>query len=138
VERIERDGEVVVIAEVRAVAAHFIEDHPLGVAIPAPARQVQIVVVEQDPRFGPLARRRARLRFGLNETGERLDLPIHLVVQLSVDLDRCRDASGADDDVSRGVARGDRQLRARLRGGRQQREGGGKYPRSAWRHDLRI
>ena len=104
VERVERNGEVVVVPEVRAVAAHFVQDHSLGVAIPATARDVQVVIVEQHPRLGPFTRRRALLWFGLNEVCERLGLAIRLLVQLAVDLDRRRDPRGADGDVPRGVA----------------------------------
>jgi hypothetical protein len=104
VERVERDGEIVVVPEVRAVATHFVQDHSLGVTIPATAREVQVVIVEQHPRLGPFTRRRALLRFGLNEVCERFGLAIRLLVQLAVDLDWRRDPRGADGDVPSGVA----------------------------------
>ena len=61
VERIDEKPEVVVLQDVEAVAAHLV-DHPLrlGDRIPGSSRDVEIRVVEQHPRVGPLGRRGPR------------------------------------------------------------------------------
>ena len=61
VERVEQDAEVVVLPQVRAVAAHVVGDDALRMRVPAPARDVDVLVVEEDPRLRS-ARRPARLR----------------------------------------------------------------------------
>ena len=87
VEGVEHHAEVVVVALVGAVAAHVLGDWmPLRMGVVAPARDVNVVVVEQHPGFGAFGDRRPFLRFLLDEAGQRRDIAICRVVEAAVDL----------------------------------------------------
>ena len=81
--------------------------------------EVDVLVIEGDPQLGSFAGRLSFTRVLLDEFGERQHLLIHVVVESRVDPERCRDASGRDRDVRRGLhgclRMDDRRVRAQDR-----------------------
>ena len=67
VEGVEEHREVVVLPQLRRVAPHLVGDAPLRVRFAAPRRDVDVVVVEEDPRLGLLGGRLALVRLLLHE-----------------------------------------------------------------------
>ena len=88
VKRIEKHGERVVLTELAGVAAHLV-GHPLalGRRVPDPRRDVDVRLVEQDPRLGPLGRRRSHIRRQLDEAADGGNSPVDGLVQHSVEVD---------------------------------------------------
>jgi hypothetical protein len=97
VKGVELDGEVVVLAEVRAVATHVVGDGALGMLVPAAAHRVEELVVVEHPRFGALGDRRPLVGILLLEFGDGADLLVDRFVEHAVDVKRSTDAGGAHD-----------------------------------------
>ena len=95
VKRVETDAKVVLLSQVRAVATHVVGHDPLGMRVPASARDIQVVVVEEHPGFGLFSGWSALDRLLLNEVTHRLDLGIHRVVQPAVQGNGLSDAGGS-------------------------------------------
>ena len=68
----------------------------LGLAVEAPGRDVQILVVEEHPHLGGLGRRRPFVRNLLEESIDRQGFAVHLLVEAAVEAERLRDAHGAN------------------------------------------
>ena len=71
VERVEHHAERVVLPQLVGVAAHFIGDAPLRMRLPVARRNVDVVVVEEDPRLGLLGGGLEFVRLLLHEVGNR-------------------------------------------------------------------
>ena len=88
VEGVEEDSEGVVLAKLVRVAPHLVGDPlALGRRIPDARRDVHVLVIEEDPRLGPLGRRRARVRHQLDEAADGRDRPVDGLVEHAVELD---------------------------------------------------
>ena len=88
VERVEERAEVVVLAELGGVAAHLVRN-PLapGRRVPHPGGDVDIRVVEHDPRLGRLGRGRAGVGNVLDEVGDRRHRLVDRLVEDAVEAD---------------------------------------------------
>ena len=73
VERVDDEREVLVAEDVAVVAAQLVGDLAFGMAVPAARRDIEVVVVEEDPRLGLLGGGLALLWFLLDEVGQRRD-----------------------------------------------------------------
>ncbi len=65
-------------------------------AVPAARGDVEVGLVEEDPRFGLLGGRHALTRLLLEEVGERRHLGVDAVVELTVEAPRPVEADGTD------------------------------------------
>ena len=95
-ERVEQDGEGVVLAHLVRVAADFIRD-PLRLRhrFVQLGRDVEVLVVEHDPGLGPLRDGLPVTRHGLDEAVNRLVLAVDRFVELAVDPQRFAEPDGA-------------------------------------------
>ena len=88
VEGVEEDGESVVLAELVGVAAHLVGDPlALGRGVPDPRGDVDVRLVEQDPRLGPLGRGRADVGHLLDEAGDGRHRRVDRLVEDAVEPD---------------------------------------------------
>ena len=102
VERVEEGGERVVLAELARVAAHLVGDPlALGGRVPDPGGDVDVGLVEQDPRLGPLGGGRADVGHLLYEVGDGGHRLVDRLVEHAVEPD----ALGEPDRPDRGAAR---------------------------------
>ena len=69
---------------------------PLGRRLPQPRRDVHVLVVEEDPRLGPLGGRLSHVRRQLNETRDRRNRPVDRLVEHTVELDTLVQPDRAD------------------------------------------
>ena len=90
-----------------------VSDHPLGMAVPAPRGNVHVVIVEEEPDLGQLGRFLSLVRLLLNESRNRLDSLVRVLVENAVDRNGLDDARRANGDVALGIARHDRGGRDR-------------------------
>ncbi len=88
VERIEQHAEEVVLAELAGVAAHLVRYPPaLGRRVPHPRRDVDVRVVEQDPRLRPLGRRLPRIRHQLHQARDGRHGGVDRLVEHAVEVE---------------------------------------------------
>ena len=120
-ERVQHNAEVVVLGDAAAVAAQFVGGDPVGLAVEAPGRDVQVLVVEEHPHLGGLGRRRPFFRNLLEESVDRQGDPVHLLVEAAVEPERLRDAHGANRRAAALVVRD-----------RRGSDEGGSTPRPVW------
>jgi hypothetical protein len=85
-ERVEGHSEVLVVEQIEVVAPHLVHHHAVGVRVEAPRGDVDIPVVEEDPRVGSFRRRLAFARLLLDETRDRGDARVDRFVELAVHL----------------------------------------------------
>ena len=97
VEGVDEEAEQVVVQQVERVAAHL-GGHPLARwrAVPAAARDVEVLVVEHHPGVRALGGRCAIVRELLNEAGDRCDLRVDRLVEPPVHADSGGQPDGAD------------------------------------------
>ena len=106
-ERVEGHRQMVVLPGGHDVAAQLVGHDLVGVRFPAPARDVQVVVVEQDPDVGVLGRRLALPRLLLDQSVDGRDPGVDVVIEAAVDANRLGDARGPHRDVAAVVTRDD-------------------------------
>ena len=100
VEGVEEGGERVVLAELAGVAAHLVGDPlTLGGRVPDPGGDVDVDLVEEDPRLGPLGGGGADVGHLLDEPGDRGDGLVDPLVEHPVEAD----ALGQPDRPDRGA-----------------------------------
>ena len=101
VEGVEEHREVVVLPQLRRVSPHLVGHAALGVRLEAPSRDVNVVVIEEDPRLGLLGGRLELVRLLLDEPADRFDGGVDRLVELPVDMDRIGHAVAAHRGRSR-------------------------------------
>ncbi len=96
VERVDEEAEQVVVQHVERVAAHL-GRRPLARrrAVPAAARDVEVLVVEHHPRLGALGGGRALVGQLLDEVGHRRHGLVDRLVEPPVDAQRGQQRDGA-------------------------------------------
>ena len=105
VERVEHDVDVLVLADVEAVAAQLVGDPArLRRRVPAAAADVDVVAVERQPDFGLFRGGSALDGLDLHEVGHPGHVPVEGLVQRAVDVQRLGEADGADGHAAGGVA----------------------------------
>ena len=77
------------------VPAHLVRHHPVGLAVPAAAGDVERVVVVEDPDFRRLARRLAFEGHGLDEPAHAGHAVVDGVVETAVEIEGTLEAGGA-------------------------------------------
>ena len=87
------------------VPTHLVGDHPLRMAVPAPDADVEVAIVEEDPRLGLLAGGLAFVRFLLDEASHRFHSRVSQIVQLAVENDGLDHAGCSQRDAPLGVTR---------------------------------
>ena len=104
VEGVDREREVLVAEDVAVVAAQLVGDLALGMAVPVARADVEVDLVEQDPRLGLLGRRLPFVGLLLDEVADRIDGAVDLFIETAVDPQRRLHAERAHGDLVRRVA----------------------------------
>ncbi len=130
VKRVQDHADVVVLADVPAVAAHVVGDDPGRLAVAAPGGNIDVARVEEDPDERRLGGELSLVRILLDEIGDRRERPVEVLVKNRVDPGRLVHTDRAHGDAPCAVARHDgrwgegrKSVRRILRGGdRRHRE----------------
>ena len=85
VERVEHHRDALVLVDAEIVPPHFVDDHPLRVAVPAAHADVDVPVVEKNPGLGFLRSGLALVGHLLDEVADRSYPGIDGVVQLAIE-----------------------------------------------------
>ena len=85
VERIDHEAQAFVLGHAAGIPSHFVDDHSLRMALPAATRDVDVVVVEQNPDLRLLGRRRAFEGFTLDEVRCREHVAVDRFIELAVE-----------------------------------------------------
>ena len=107
VERVENDGEIVVVKNAASVASQLVGHDLLGVGVPVARRHVDVLVIEEDPDFGFLSRRLALVRLLLDESADGWDAAVDVLLEPSIQGDRGLERYRAQRNLAIGVARDD-------------------------------
>ena len=108
VERVEGDVNAFVLEDVGTIAAHLVDD-PLRCRrrVQTADTDVDVVVVEQHPGFGPLGGERALVRRLLDEVGQGWHVVVDALVEEAIEPEGRRQPHGANRCATRGISRDD-------------------------------